>query len=228
MRFWFGSDIAAYVINTITIGSANNVAQLVGGAAVTFWTSETGGTQYIDLLDSQGNAITFVVAADGSPGGRAVGVLPPFRGPDDVKRMWAQAGAGPRILITTNDFDNLVPSPEMILPPMTVAGAVTGPATGLSRLYNDTSMTLQILAVRASVGVAPSGPLILDVRRNGSSIFSLATDRPTIAGGAFTSGRIEPAETVTLAPDDYLTADVVSGTSGGALVIQATVTRAAV
>jgi len=226
MRYQFGADLAAYVIGITTSGTTPNLAQLTAGVTVTFFSAETGGTQYTDLLDDQGNPITAVVSADGTPGGRGLGVLPPFRGPDTIKRMWAQAGSGPRLLIVTNDLDNLIPAVELILPPMTVRDPVTGPAIGLSRIYNDTSATLQLTAVRASAGIAVPATLVLDVRRNGSTIFSTPDARPAITAGAYTSGKVVPAETILFAPGDYLTADVVSGTCNGALVIQVVAAKA--
>lgn len=227
MRYSYGGDIAAYVIGTVTSGTTPNLAQLVGGAVVTFWSAETGGTQYADLVDDQGAPTSSIVSASGEAGGRGLGQLPPFKGPDgDIKRMWAQAGTGPRVLIVTHDLDAIVPDIEVILPPLTVPGPVTGPQTGLSRLYNDTDATLRIAAVRASVGVAPTGALVVDVRRNGSSIFSNPSARPTLGAGQFTSGKIVPTELITVAPGDYLTANVISGSSGGFLVIQVLATRA--
>lgn len=225
MRFSFGGDIAAYVIAAVTSGGTPNLAQLVADTSVTFWTAETGGTQHTDLLDDQGNPISSVISAAGASGGRALGQLPPFRGPDNVKRMWAQAGTGPRVLIVTNDIEAMIPDLGTILPPLTVLGPATGPQIGLSRLYNDLDSTLRIAAVRLSVGVAPTGSIVADVRRNGSSIFSSAAGRPTLASGQFTA-KVVPTELVTVAPGDYLTGDLVSGTSGGGLVVQVLAMRA--
>lgn len=226
MRFSFGGDIAAYVIGVVTSGTTSNLAQLTGGIAVSFWTSETGGTQYTDLLDDQGAPVSAIVSAAGEAGGRSLAQLPPFKGPDGVKKMWAQAGNGARVLVVTNDVDLLVPDLDVILPPLTVTGPISGPQTGLSRLYNDTDATLRIAAVRASVGVAPTGALVIDVRRNGASIFSAPSARPTLSAGQFTTGKVVPTELITFAPDDYLSADVVSGSSGGFLVVQVLAVRA--
>ncbi|GAB1641776.1 hypothetical protein [Krasilnikovia sp. MM14-A1259] len=225
--YWFGGDLAAYVITA----GAGNVVTLAPGAVVTFWTAQTGGAQITDLVTADGTPITQVIAADGS-GAYGVGALPRFRA--SVLTMWAQAGSGPRVLILTTDLPDLIedlqtpatPEIPVILPPLTVAGAVTGPQIGLSRLYNDTGMTLNIAAIRASVGTAPTGDLVVDVRRNGASVFSTPAARPKIASGLYTTGRIAPTELITLAPEDYLSADIASGSSGGNLVIQVLAERA--
>lgn len=66
-----------------------------------------------------------------------------------------------------------------------------------------------ILGVTAAVNTAPTGAsLILDVNKNGTTIFTTQGNRPTIAasGNATTS---EPAPDVTaIAAGDYLTVDV--------------------
>jgi hypothetical protein len=227
--YWFGGDLAAYVI---TAGAGNELT-LEPGAVVTFFNAQTGGVQITDLADSDGTPITQVISSDGT-GIYSIGALPRFRAP--VLTMWAQADTGSRVLILSTDLADLiedflqtpaVPEIGVILPPMTVAGAVTGPQIGLSRLYNDTGVTLYVDAVRASVGTAATATITVDIRRNGTSIFSAPAARPTIAAGAFTTGRISmTAEAVTIAPGDYLTADVASGTSAGNLVIQVLAKRA--
>lgn len=80
--------------------------------------------------------------------------------------------------------------------------------TGGHRLYNDTGGTRTITAVRASVGTAPTGSaLIVDVNKNGTTIFTTQTNRPTIPAGSFT----DTADTVQVAtwpPGEYLTVDI--------------------
>lgn len=103
----------------------------------------------------------------------------------------------------------------------TVAGVVAV-ATGTTRIYNDTGRTLTISKVRASVGTAPTGAsLIVDVNKNGTTIFTTQSARPTIAAAGVTATGI-PAVT-TLADGDYLTVDcdqVGSGTPGADLTVQ--------
>lgn len=88
--------------------------------------------------------------------------------------------------------------------------------TGTIRFRMPVAATIQ--HVRLAVGTAPTGQSILvDVNKNGTTIFTTQANRPAIAAGA-------NAETATTAPDvtalaagDYLTVDVDqvgSGTAG--------------
>lgn len=102
--------------------------------------------------------------------------------------------------------------------PFSKAGTLTT-FVGAARLYNDTGRTLTISAVRASVGTAPTGTsLIVDVKKNGITIFTTQANRPTIAIGANTSGKVTNMDITSLADGDYLTVDVaqVGSTVAGA------------
>ena len=186
-RFPFGGSIADWTFGTVDgVDEVDNLAQVVGGIPVTFWSAEVGGVPYTDLLTADGAATTAITSADGDVvGGRATGQIPPFFGPDAVPRMWAQAGTGPRALMVTTapDGDDL----GMILPPLSVPGTAAAPAIGRARLYNDTGVTLSIAALRASVGTPPTTAVVVDLNRNGQSIFTDPADRPVIAVGAYTS-----------------------------------------
>jgi hypothetical protein len=96
--------------------------------------------------------------------------------------------------------------------------------TGDFRLYNDTGATRTITAVRASVGVAPAGAsIIVDVLKNGTTIFTTTANRPTIAAAANTSGKVTNMDVTSLADGDYLTvniAQVGSTTAGSDLTVQ--------
>jgi Glycosyl hydrolases family 18 len=86
-------------------------------------------------------------------------------------------------------------------------GVLTAGA-GMLRLYNPTSGTLVISNVRASVGTAPTGAAILvDVTKNGITIFTTQSARPSIAIGGFTAVSGSPAVT-SWAAGEYLTVDV--------------------
>ena len=81
-------------------------------------------------------------------------------------------------------------------------------ATGDYRLYNDTGRTLTLYAVRASVGVAPTGAsVIVDVNKNGTTIFTTQSNRPTIAASTNTD-TADAIDVTTWAAGDYLTVDV--------------------
>lgn len=83
--------------------------------------------------------------------------------------------------------------------------------TGSSRLYFERAGTITF--VRASVGTPPTGgPVVVDVKRNGSSIFATTGDRPTIAAGTHTD--LGNPSTVQIVPGDYVTVDITTvGTS---------------
>lgn len=227
-RYRHGGGIADWTFtlgDEVIVGAlTGKQAVVLGGQTITFWTAEQGGVQHTDLLDADGNPVTAIVSEDGT-GVRSEGQIPPFYGPDGVRSMWAGVESGPRVLMVSSED----PKDEIgtILPPMSVPGAVAAPATGKGRLYNDTTVTLQVAAVRASVGTPPTTALVIDVNRNGATIFSTASNRPTIAVGSNTSGKVAPLDLALLAPGDYLTVDVDAGAGAADLVVQVLVTQAA-
>jgi hypothetical protein len=82
--------------------------------------------------------------------------------------------------------------------------------TGAHRLYNDTGGALTIKAVRASVGTAPTGATVVcDVKVDGTTIFSVTANRPTIAISGNTN-KTTGMSTTTIADGSYFTADIVS------------------
>lgn len=84
-------------------------------------------------------------------------------------------------------------------------GAVADGA-GKSRLYLENSYTL--VSVRAAVGTAPSGGTeIVDINKNGTTIYGTQGNRPSIANGGFAAVG-GAASVTTFAPGDYLTVDV--------------------
>lgn len=93
--------------------------------------------------------------------------------------------------------------------------------TGTSRWYSPTTLTISNVIV--SVGTAPTGASVLvDVNKNGSTIFSTQANRPTITATNFADTSSIP-DTVALAQGDYLTVDIdqVGSTVAGAdLVVQ--------
>lgn len=106
------------------------------------------------------------------------------------------------------------------LPSFTRAGALTATA-GLLRLPIDGDYT--IVGVRAMVNTAPVGDdLVLDVLKNGSTIFTTTANLPTIPDGSNDNGLSAPPDINTLAAGDRLTVDVLqigSGTAGSNLVV---------
>lgn len=86
-----------------------------------------------------------------------------------------------------------------------VTGALTT-QTGKSRIYLEGNYVVE--TVRASVNTAPTGATILvDVNKNGTTIYTTQSARPTIAISGFTATGNSPAVT-TFAAGDYITVDV--------------------
>jgi hypothetical protein len=80
---------------------------------------------------------------------------------------------------------------------------------GTFRLYNDTGAMWTITGVRASVGTAPTGAsLIIDINKNGTTIFTTQANRPTIAAAANTSGNVTNPDIAAVAAGEYLTVDI--------------------
>ena len=76
--------------------------------------------------------------------------------------------------------------------------------SGGTRYYYEQAATIQ--QIRASVGTAPSGSsIIIDVRKNGTSIFPLSP-KPTIISGTNTA--TATPDTTSLSAGDYLTVDI--------------------
>lgn len=100
--------------------------------------------------------------------------------------------------------------------PKTLAFKVTGTlsaGTGVTRLYNDTGSTWTINAIRAFVETPPSGgSLVLDVKKNGSTLFT-SSPVPTITSGNNTTGKITAIDVTSVLDGDYLTVDITTATS---------------
>jgi hypothetical protein len=101
--------------------------------------------------------------------------------------------------------------------PFSIGTVVVG--TGTFRWYNNSGVTLTIVAVRTSVGTAPVGAsLICDVNKDAVTIFTTQGNRPTITTGTFTSGKVTNMNVTTIADGSYLTVDIdqVGTTAAGA------------
>jgi hypothetical protein len=112
-------------------------------------------------------------------------------------------------------------SQQEVLTTFSRPGILTAtPGTGRLRF----PWAIRVLGVTAAVNTAPTGTsLILDVNKNGTSIFATTpSNRPTIAAAA-NATTVEPVpDTVNLAAGDYLTVDVDqigSGTAGSDLTV---------
>lgn len=103
--------------------------------------------------------------------------------------------------------------------PYSVTGTLTV-RTGVSRIYVEGNYTFE--TCRASVGTAPTGAsVIVDVKKNGTTIYSTQSARPTIAVSTNSAVGNSPAIT-TFASGDYITVDVAqigSTVAGADLVV---------
>jgi len=103
----------------------------------------------------------------------------------------------------------------------TVAGTLVV-AAGTLRIYNQTGRTLTISEVFLAVGTAPVGSaIIVDVHKDGTTLFTTQANRPQIADGT-NSGNSTTIDVTSWADGAYLTADVDqigSGTAGSDLTV---------
>ena len=94
--------------------------------------------------------------------------------------------------------------------------------SGTIRIRNRTGRTLTISEVHCEVNTAPVGAaIIVDIHKNGTTIFTTQSNRPQIADGA-NAGNSTTIEAPSWANDTYLTMDrdqVGSGTAGSDLVV---------
>lgn len=101
-------------------------------------------------------------------------------------------------------------------------------STGVSRIYAPGGLTWTISEVRASVNTVPTGASILvDVNKNGTTIFTTQTNRPTIAVSTNTD-LADLIQVNSITSGDYLTVDIdqVGSTAPGAdLCVQILLSR---
>lgn len=88
-RSKFGGTSDDYVFYTVPFG-VNQVVSLGSTVTLTFWSAETSGTQYTDLL-LNGSPVTSITTSGG--------LVPEFQGPDSITEMWADSGSGTRTLL---------------------------------------------------------------------------------------------------------------------------------
>jgi hypothetical protein len=94
---------------------------------------------------------------------------------------------------------------------LTVTWSRDGDATvvqGLMRWYNRTGGARTIHGVWPAAGVAPTGAdLVVDVNKNGATIFATQANRPRIVVGG-NGGASATPDTTSVAEGDYLTVDI--------------------
>jgi hypothetical protein len=143
--------------------------------------------------------------------------------PDDFPQYINQARLA-AYSYTKAEVDTKLAGKLDVLGTWTQADAVLAVGTGAQRFYAPYACT--IVQVRASVVTAPTGAsLIVDVNKNGVTIFGTQSARPTIAASSLTAVSGTPTVT-TLAAGDYLTVDIDqigSTVAGGYLTVTVTV-----
>lgn len=88
-----------------------------------------------------------------------------------------------------------------------IAGTLTV-SSGTLRLYNILGASVTINEVHLSVGTAPTGAsIIVDVHKDGVTIFTNPANRPQIADSAYT-GNTTTIDVPTWADNEYLTVDI--------------------
>jgi len=76
-------------------------------------------------------------------------------------------------------------------------------------LFAGTPTSITIKSIRAMVGTVPTGAaIIVDIHKNGTTIFTTQDNRPTIAISANDSGEVTNMNVTTVAKGDYFTMDV--------------------
>lgn len=100
-RHWFGRSPSDWVFDVGT----DNTAVLQGNVSLTAWNQPSGGVQYTDLLDVNGNAVAELTSSNG--GALPLGVIPQFQAPPGITSLWIQAAGGVRFLMTATDLGAL-------------------------------------------------------------------------------------------------------------------------
>jgi hypothetical protein len=161
-------------------------------------------------------------SADGSLKIRSDGTLNGFYAKPAAGVPKADLAAG--VQASLNRADTAMQT--AMLPAFSHPGALTV-TTGRSGLPIDGPYS--IVDVFARVSTAPVGSdLILDVRRNGTSIFTTTANRPRIPAGSVANEPGAAPDVTALTAGDFLTVDIVqtgSTTAGADLVVTVIVRR---
>jgi len=207
----------------------NNASQTL---ATTLWVADTsvdgldvsvglarvvaGSQIYIQDFDDASKWVMYSVTADAvDSGGYFTYAVVYHSGPADVP-------------FQKIEFQPIAPGIVAVATYETVTFSQSGTlaaGTGTFRWYAKGAYT--IVEVRASVGTAPTGAAVLvDVNKNGTTIFTGGTDRPNIA--VSTNTDVGTPAVTTLADGDYLTVDidqVGSTVAGSDLTVQIVLAR---
>jgi len=213
-----GSDAIDY--STVILSgllSGRPSAASANNGLLYFATDDNGGTLY----RSTGTSWVQVAAAVNGISGTINSSLIDAKGDllvgtaDNTVARKATGTSGQTLLIDTTQSDNMKWVDLYIVGAFSQAGTLNT-KTGASRFYVEDSCV--IVGVRVSVGTAPTGAsIIVDVNKNGSTVFTTQSNRPTIAVSSNTATASSP-DVTSLAAGDYLSVDVdqVGSTVAGA------------
>lgn len=99
-RYTFGGTAQDGVYTTFDFGGRRLLA--LADATLTFWSAKTGGVQYTDLLDANGQAVASIKVTGGQ--------VPTFQGPDTITQMWVDDGDSERHLLVNRQTGPQGPS----------------------------------------------------------------------------------------------------------------------
>lgn len=145
---------------------------------------------------------------------------------DNTPVRKASGTSGQTLLVDTAQADNL----RWVDLTTTVTLSKTGSLIVMSgpvRYYMDENCT--IVGVRTSVNTAPTGAsIIIDINKNGTTVYTVQANRPTIAVSTNTATANNP-DVTSLISGDYLTIDIDqigSSVAGADLTVQIRLRRA--
>ncbi|QBI53413.1 hypothetical protein [Streptomonospora litoralis] len=220
MRHWFGRSHAGWVMQegeevTESGEVVGYTPLLLPGVTVTMWDAQTGGSQYTDLLDADGAAVTSVESDEH-------GTIPRFRGPDGVAYLWASAsadGTEPRYIMASPTISDEVATLQERAGDTWRFSAPEVATGSAHRAYNMTGRALEVQWIHASAGVAPASEAVeVDVLLNG--VTSLTSSPISIATGANTSSKTTSFDTSEIADGEYLTVEVTGDADAAALTVE--------
>lgn len=152
--------------------------------------------------------LTSLEGADGEPG--ADSTVP---GPDGLSAYQIAVNDGfagtEEEWLASLEGDPGIPGPAGI---KTLAFKFSGTlavGVGSTRLYNDTGSEWTILSVRTTLEEAPSGgDVVADLNVDDTTVFTTQANRPTVADGSLTSGKVTTMDVVAVPDGSYLSCDV--------------------
>jgi len=221
----------------VSLGSVSGTVSCDLSAGVAFTATLTGNTTFQFINWPAGLVEPEIYTVQDSTGGRTITIS---------GVAWEPTGSAPTFSTAANAV-NIIPvvsyNGGTNVFGLTGLAGPTGPAgplgpasctfsmpgvltttTGQSRQYFETAYT--ITNVRASVGTAPTGAsIICDVLKNGTTIYTTQSNRPTIAVSTNTATANNP-DITSINASDYLTVNVAqigSTVAGADLTVTVTV-----